>query len=224
RRHHHEAVAAAVQILPGVEPVGLDVETAVRAQALVALREAPGEAPQGTEDPPLAFPPAARPQHRLQIVRHRGPDVAQGDGEEAGAEEDHRTHRPLRQDAHAEAVDAEPEDAGDVERPKEAAGPARLRRVGWSGGRGVARCNGFHDSFRPRATKKAATAAALAARGIPDPWAPLYADGGAPPMPAVPGRWRAGRPKRPRRPWSRRSASPVPASRRGCRSRRRWSR
>ena len=111
----------------------------------------------------------------------------------------------MREDGDREAVEAEPEDPGDVERPQQAAAPAALRRVR----RGLAGDGNAHESRR-------LVLSVVGARCRPFPYCPTVRARRRfravlvqqpPPAPAAPGRWPAGR----------RRARGRPGSRRGCR-------
>src|SRR5258706_969652 len=117
------------QLAPGFQPFGLDRENPVRAQPLIALREAPGEGPKRSVDAALALPPAAGPKNRLEVGGDGGSDLSQGEPEERREEGDHHPQGWLGENRHPETMEAEPEHSRDVETPQEPPAPAALGRM-----------------------------------------------------------------------------------------------
>src|SRR4029077_5621143 len=124
-----ETAPGAHQLPPRLHPFDLDGEAPVRAQPLVALREAPGEGPDRAVNAALALPPAAGPKNRLEVAGDRGADLAQGEPEERREEGDHHPQGRSGENRHPEPMETEPEHAGDVERSQQPAAPAALGRV-----------------------------------------------------------------------------------------------
>src|SRR6185312_3617162 len=141
-----ETAAGARQLAPCFQAFGLDGEIPVRAQPLVALREAPGESKEGPVDATLALPPAAGPEDRLEVGGDGGADLAQGEPEERREDGDRQPQGRSGKDLHSEAVETEPEHPGDVKRPQQTAAPAAFGRVRRRFRRAVARQGYAHGS------------------------------------------------------------------------------
>src|SRR6185295_13341156 len=151
-RHQDETLWRAGELPPDLFTLEADREGPFGAQTLVSFRETPGELPEGTVDPSLPLPPAAGAKHRHQIGGDGRADLAQSEPEERREQSDHEAQRAGGQDADPEPMKAEPEDAGDMERPQDAAGPAGLRRMrGWFlTKRNTHGCRTFELLFRSR--------------------------------------------------------------------------